>query len=84
VPPSAFVHRPGEPIAGRLRHRDVRHQPLAEEALVAGEGAVDELVDHHEMAGRQVLAQRAAGRQRQDVGDADPLQGVDVGAVIDR
>jgi len=38
-------------IAGRMRHRDVRDQSFVEEALVAREGAVDELVDHHEMPG---------------------------------
>src|SRR4029453_9027025 len=47
-------------------------------------GAVDELVDYDEMTGRQVLAQRAAGRQRQDIADAGTLQGIDVGAVVDR
>ena len=37
----------------------VRHQSLAEKALGAREGAVDELVDDDERAGRQMLAQRA-------------------------
>src|SRR5439155_25941337 len=43
-----------------------------------------ELEDDDEMAGRQVLAQRAAGRQGKDVGNTDALQGVDVGAIVDR
>src|SRR5260370_42621308 len=36
------------------------------------------------MPGRQTAAQRSAGRERQDVGDAGALQGIDVGAVVDR
>ncbi len=67
-----------------MGHRDVGDQPLTEKALLAREGAVNELVDHHEVTGRQVLAQRAAGRERQDIGDAGALQGIDVGPVVDR
>jgi hypothetical protein len=46
-------------------------------------GAVDELVDQHEGAGRQLLAERAAGRERNEVGDAGALQYVDIGAIVD-
>ena len=38
-----------------MRHRDMRDEALAEEALLAREGAVDELVGDHESAGRQFL-----------------------------
>ena len=69
--------------AHRIGHRHVRHAARPEEAFLAREGAVDELVDQHEMPGRELLLQRAAGRDRHQVGDARPLQGVDVGAVVD-
>jgi hypothetical protein len=54
----------------------------AEEALLAREGAVDELVDDDEVPRRQLLAQRADGGEREDLGAARALQRVDVGAVV--
>ena len=50
--------------------------------LLARERPVDELVDDNENARRQVLAQRAARRERDDIGHAQPLEDVDVGAVF--
>ena len=41
------------------------------------------LVDQHEGAGRKLLLERAAGRQRDQVGDACALEHVDIGAVVD-
>ena len=73
-----------EPRADRMGERDVRHEAVAEKAFVARMRPVDELVGEDEMAGRQLLAERAAGRDRDHVGDARPLQRVDIGAVIDR
>ena len=73
----------GEAGADRLGHRHMGHAARPEERLRAGEGAVDELVDDAEGAGRQMLAERAAGRQRHQIGDACPLQTIDVGAVVD-
>ena len=61
----------------------MRDEAVAEEALLTREGAVDELVDQHEVAGRQFLAERAAGRDRDEIGDAGALHRVDVGAVVD-
>ena len=61
----------------------MRHQPLAEERALALVGAVDELVDQHEGARRQFLLERAAGRQRHQIGDAGALQDVDIGPVVD-
>ena len=61
----------------------MRDQALAEERALALVGAVDELVDQHEGAGRQLLLERAAGRQRDQIGDAGALQHVDIGAVVD-
>ena len=46
-------------------------------------GAIDELVDQHESAGRQFLLEGAAGRQRDQVGDPGTFQHVDIGAVVD-
>ena len=46
-------------------------------------GAVDELVDQHEGAGRQIFLERTAGRERDEVGDAGALEHVDIGAVVD-
>ncbi len=44
---------------------------------------VDELVDEHEQARVEFFAERAAGREGHDVGDAEPLHRVDIGAVVD-
>jgi len=49
----------------------------------AGEGAVDELIDQHKGSWRQLLFERAAGRERDEVGDPCPLHHVDIGAVVD-
>src|SRR5262245_54039668 len=46
-------------------------------------GAVDELIDQHEGAGRQLLLERAAGRQRHEIGHARAFEHVDIGAVVD-
>ena len=67
----------------RMRHRDMGDAALAEERALALVGAVDELVDQHEGAGRQFLLERAAGRERDQIGDPCPLQDVDIGAVVD-
>ena len=69
--------------AYRIGHRHMRHAAGSEEALLAREGAVDELVDEHEMPGCELLLQRPAGRHRHQVRHAGPLQGVDIGAVVD-
>ena len=55
-----------------------------EKALLAGEGAVDELIDEDEVAGRDVILQAAHRAQRDDVGHARALQRIDIGAVVDR
>jgi hypothetical protein len=61
----------------------MRHAAFAEEAFLAGEGAVDELVDDDERARRQLFTERTARRHRHQVGHAAALQDVDVGAVVD-
>ena len=72
-----------QPRRHRMRHRDMRDAALAEERALALVGAVDELVDQHEGAGRQFLLERAAGRERDEIGDAGALEHVDIGAVVD-
>ena len=76
------LHVVAQARAHRVGHGHVGHQAGAEEALVAREGAVDELVHHHEGARRQVGAQATHGRQREHIGRAQYLQGRHIGAVI--
>ncbi len=66
-----------------MRHRHMRDEAFAEEALFPREGPVDELVDQHEMTGGEVFLQRPDGRKRQDVGNAAAFHSVDIGAEID-
>ena len=68
----------------RMSHGHMGDEAGAEEALLPRESAVDELVGHHEGAGRQLFLQRAAGRDRDQIGDADALEGIDIGAIVDR
>src|SRR5262249_14311911 len=77
------AQRLAEPRTDGMRHRDMRDAAAPEEAFLPREGAVDELVDDHELARRQLLLEAADGRERQDVGDAGALQRVDIGAEID-
>src|SRR5205085_8452269 len=67
----------------RMRHRYVGDEPLAEERALALVRAVDELIDENEGAGRQLLLERATGRQRDQIGNARALEDVDIGAVVD-
>ena len=76
------LQRVAEARADRVAHGDMGDAALAEEAFLACEAAVDELVDDDEMTGRQILAQAADRRQRDHFGAAEPLQRVDIGAVV--
>ena len=60
----------------------VGHQPSAEEAFLARERAVDELIGDDEGARRQFLLERPTSRKRDDLGDAGALQAIDVGAEV--
>jgi hypothetical protein len=80
---SGLAEPRAQPRRHRMRHRHMRHQPLAEERALALVGAVDELVDQDKRTGRQFLLERAAGRQRHQVGDAGALEHVDIGPVVD-
>src|SRR6516165_10957877 len=66
-----------------MRHRNMRDAAPAEEALLPGKGAVDELIDDDKVAGLKILAQTADGGERNDVCDAAALERVDIGAIID-
>ena len=59
------------------------HQPLSEIAVFATRRAVDELVDHDELARRHLLAQRTDRADRQHIGYAAALQNVDIRARVD-
>ena len=72
-----------QPRADRVGEPDMGDEARTEEAALAALGAVDELVDRDEIAGRQLLLERADCRDRQHVGDAATLQDVDVGAIVD-
>ena len=67
----------------RVSHGYVRDAALAEERALAPVGAVDELIDQHEGAGRQFLLERSARRERDEVGHAGAFEHVDIGAVVD-
>ena len=62
-----------QPRAGRMGQRDVADTAGAEEAFLAGEGAVDILIDQHEIPRRHVVVQRADGRNRHHIGAAELL-----------
>ncbi len=67
----------------RVREGHVGDATRTEERTLAAHGAVHEVVHQHEGAGAQFLAVGAAGRERHEVGHAQLLQRVDVGAVVD-
>jgi hypothetical protein len=56
---------------------------FAEKRALPAEGAIDELIDQHESAGRQFRLVRAASGERDEVGHAGALEHVDIGAVVD-
>ena len=77
-----LLHRIANARTDRMRHRDMRDNPIAEEAFLPRKAAVDKLIHNHEMPRRQFRLQAADRRQRQNIGHAGPLQRVDIGAVI--
>ena len=67
--------------AGGMGQADMRDTTRAEEGFLAGKGAVDELVDNHEVARGIGLAEGSAGRDRDHVGHAKALHRINIGAV---
>src|SRR5262249_56923534 len=78
-----FGEMQAQPGGGRMRHRRVREETGAKELALALVGAIDELVDEDEGAGRQLLPERAAGGERDEIGHTCALERIDVGAVVD-
>ena len=74
---------PAQQRGDRVRHRDMGDAAVAEEARTAQIGAVLELIDHHEHARIEIAVERSTGGNSDDVGDANPFQRIDIGAVID-
>ena len=66
-----------------LGEADVADDAVAEEARRAPVRAVDELVDEHDVAGRDAALERADGRDREHALGAELLERVDVRAVVD-
>ena len=64
--------------------RDMRHAAGAEKAFLAGHGAVDELIDDHEIPRCHFLAERPAGGNAYHIRTAQSLKRVDIRAVGDR
>ena len=81
--PRSFGEMDAQPRRHRMRHGDMRHAAGAEERARARMGAVDELIDQHEGAGRQFRLERAASRKRNEIGYARALEHVDIGAIVD-
>ncbi len=73
-----------QPGAGRLGKADMTDAAGAEKAFLPRKSAVDVLIDQHEIARRVIFAQAAHRRDRDHIGAAQPLQRVDIGAVVDR
>ena len=58
------------------------HHAGSEEALLAGNGSINELVNDHEHAWPQILTQGAYRADRYNVCHAGPFQRVNVGAKV--
>ncbi len=76
--------RVGKARIDGMGHRNMGDEARTEKALFAREGAIDELVGDDELARRQLLLQRTACGDGDQVRDARALQDVDIGAVVDR
>ena len=75
------VHEAG---TGRVRDADMRHKARTEKGFLAGKGAVDELIDDHEITGGHVFAEGPAGGNAKDIGHGEHFQRSDIGAVVHR
>ena len=78
-----LVELGGEISAKRIGHADVTDKPVAKEGTFAAFGVVENLVGDDDVAGGVIVAQRAAGADRNDAFNAQQFEGVDVGAVVD-
>ena len=81
--PGAVVRQVCEALADWMRHGNMRDHAALEECLDAIAGPIDELINHHEGSGSQLLLERSDRTQGEDLGYAGSLQDIDVGPVID-
>ena len=68
-------------MANRIGGADMGDTTLVEKGFGPVEGAIDELIDNNEFARLHVFAQAAACRQGDDFGNANALQGTNIGPV---
>jgi hypothetical protein len=76
------VQRVPEATADGMRHRYVRNDALAKEALFPSKAAINELIDNDEMAGWQFRLQAPHCGQGQHIGDPGSLQCINIGAIV--
>ena len=81
--PAAAPSARGELVAHGIGEHDVRGDVFVEEGRDAALGEVDELVDDHEVARRDLLAHGPDGADGHEVGRAELLYGADVRAEVD-
>lgn len=80
----ASPHNLRDLLIERVRKTDVSDNPALEESERTNAlGAIDDLVWDHEVAGLDLLLQRADGREGNDAADAEGAESGDVGAVRD-
>lgn len=80
----ASPHNLRDLLIERVRKPDVSHNPALEESERTNTlGAIDDLVWDHEVAGLDLLLQRADGGEGNDAADAEGAESGDVGAVGD-
>jgi hypothetical protein len=68
--------------ADGIAERDVRDDPAAEERSRPRDGAVDELVDQHQVSGSDLFPHRPDGAHRDEPRHAQLLHAEDVGARV--
>ena len=62
--------------------RHMSDHTFAKKRFFACEGAVNKLINDHKGAGREGFFQRAHGRQRDHIRDAQTLERIDIGTVV--
>src|SRR5262249_54771291 len=73
---------PAKLCADRIGDRDVADDPVAEKTRRTPKGSIDELIGHHQVARRKILAHAAGRADRHQELDAELLETIDVGAVV--
>ncbi len=78
---AGVVHLFRQAEADRVAEPDVRDDALAEKGVDAVAGAIEELIDDHDVARLELFLEAAAGADANHVRDAEHLQRTNVGAV---